>query len=187
MDHPETFLSCLLNIPLVFVCSPWRLELLLFKKQVCSDKQALKWEIQSKCLFISPAMVQLSHTCLGSASATTGIPRRWRDFGHTHEPPWEGLEDDKTAFQPVFKSINCTFRAAYISVVLWMDFFKGKATTVIHFHPKQNKRTTAKPETVCVQHQNIWLPLPKIYLHSMKNLPADRAAPCFYFTNANWI
>lgn len=173
-------------IPPAFVCSPRCLELLLFTKQVNSDKQAIKWHTQSKCLFISPVMVQLSHICPGSASATTGLPRRWRGFGHTHEPLCEGLENDKTAFQLVFKSINSTFRT-YISVVLWMDFFNGKATTVIHFHPKQNKRTTAKPETICVQHQNIWLPLLKIYLHNVKNLPADHAGLCFYFTNANWI
>lgn len=184
---PETFFYICWITPSVFVCSPWCVGLLLFTKQVCSDEQAVKWEIQRKRLFISPVMVQLPHTCLGSASATTGLPQRWQGIGQTHEPPWEGLEDDKTAFQPDFKSINSTFRAAYISVVLWMDFFNGKATTVIHFHPKQNKRTTAKPETVCVRHQNIWLPLLKIYLHSMKNLPADHAALCFYFTNANWI
>lgn len=184
---PETFFQVYWITPPVFVCSPWCLEPSLFTRQVCSHEQAVKWQIESKCLFISPVMVQFSHTCLGSASATTGLPRRWRSFGHTHEAPCEGLEDDKTVFQPVFKSINSTFRAAYISVVLWMDFFNGKATTVIHFHPKQNKRTTAKPETVCVRHQNIWLPLLKIYLHSMKNLPVDDTVLCFYFTNANWI
>ena len=47
--------------------------------------------------------MQLSHTCLGSASTTADLPQRRRGFGHPHELPHEVLEDDKTAFQLVFQ------------------------------------------------------------------------------------
>lgn len=61
---------------------------------------------QRCCCFCTHAQAQhqLLHVSLGE---------RWRGSVRTHEPSYEVLGDEKTAFQLVFESINRAFRAAY--------------------------------------------------------------------------
>lgn len=115
---PETFfifLTCLLTHLtrlFVFTLMPGTFP---FARQLFSDEQAVKRETRGKPLFTPSVREDAVLPRLGSASTTAGLPWRRRGFGRTHEPSYEVLEYDKTAFPLVFKSLNSTFRAAYHS------------------------------------------------------------------------